>query len=300
MTTVFSSVLLLAAAGGSAWAQPEEEADPCSGDPVEAGAGAEVGAGADGAVAAEPPVEGADAAAMEGGKPPLILAKGKLAVAVTLGVNLSKDAVAKPLTINPDVWYGVMPKLEVGVAHSSYGITGFWGESAGGGGLCVTGTDSGCAKVYNGPVGVLGHFLLMDGSIDLAADGGFVARTLDPMALGLKVGVMGRWMSGKIMVSFSPNILIGLTERDTNKELISVPVSVGFAASPKLHAGVQTGISGPLDGFGDFNIVPVSAGALFMVNDQITAGGSFSFLNLAGSNSSADSRGLTVFAMWHN
>jgi len=305
MTTVFSSLLLVAAVGGSAWAEGEEEgdpcgggeADPCGGDPVSAEAGGEAEA---------MPVEGADAAAMEGGKPPLILPKGKLAVNAAIGVSLSTDAVAKPIAIAPDVWYGVMPKLEVGVVHSNYGLTGFWFQGLGGG-VCVTGEENGCAKLYDGPIGVLGHFSLMEGNIDLAADGGIVIGSLDPMALSLKAGVKGRWSSGKIMVHFQPGIGIGLTERDGgatgpgNKEEIFIPVSVGYMVSSKLHAGVQTGMFGPLDGFGDAFLIPLGVGALFGVNDKLSVGGAFNFPGIAGSDlASADFRDVTVFAMWHN
>ena len=137
--------------------------------------------------------------------------------------------------------------------------------------------------------------------MDLAADGGLVIRSLDPNMLGLKVGVRGRWMSGKIAVHFAPNIMIGLTKRDGgNKEFISVPVMVGYMVSDKLHAGAQVGIAGPLDGFGDAYSIPVGVGAMFMVNQNLGVAGSFNFWNLAGKGSSADFRDLTISAMWHN
>ena len=285
---------MLAALAGSSWAQAEGE-EEASGDPCGGDAAAPP---TEGEPEAMPPPETADASADMAGKPPMILPKGKLAVHVALGVDLSKDLVAKPIAIAPDVWYGVMPKLEVGVVHSNEALSGFWFQGLGGG-LCVTGADNGCAKFYNGPVGVLAHYVLMEGGIDLEADGGLVT-TLDPMAMSLKVGVRGRWMSGKIGVHFSPNIGIGITERDTNKEEISVPVMVGYMVSNKLHAGVQTGLAGPLDGFGDAFIVPVGVGALFMVNDTLAVAGSFNFWNLAGKNSTGDARDLSIFAMWHN
>lgn len=301
VATVCSSLLLLGALAGSAWAgdEPgEEDADPCAGDPC-GGDPVSADVDAEGSAAMQAPDEAADGAADAGGKPPMILPKGKLAVNVAIGVNLSTDAVAKPIVIAPDVWYGVMPKLEVGVVHSNLGLTGFWFQGLPSG-LCVTGTESGCAKFYDGPVGVLANFMIMEGNIDLAAHGGLVIGSLDPMLLSLKVGVMGRWMSGKIGVHFNPAIAIGITERDSNKEEIIVPVMVGYAVSPKLHAGVQTGIAGPLDGFGDAHIIPLGLGAMFAVNEKLSVAGSFNFINLAGTNGGADFRDISVFAMWHN
>jgi hypothetical protein len=300
VTAICSSLLLLGALAGSASADDpcdggEAEGDPCGGDPVAAdGAAGEE----DSEAMQAPPPEASDGAAMEGA-PPMILPTGKLKVNAALGVNMSSSLVAKPIALAPDVYYGVMPKLEVGLVHSNHGLTGFWFQGIGGG-VCVTGTESGCAKLYNGPVGVLAHFALMEGNIDLATDAGVVIGSLDPMQLSMKVGVMGRWMSGKINVLFQPAIAIGLTERDTNKEEILIPVTVGYTVSPKLHAGVQTGLYAPLDGLGDFYAIPVGVGAMFMVNDKLGVGGSFNFLNLAGKGGGADFRDLTVFATWHN
>jgi len=293
------SVFGLALAGNGAFAQETPEEGGAEGGTPEEGGGAPEGGGE----ATPAPEEGGGEAMAEGaagGKPPFILPKGKLAVHVALGVNMSKSLTAKPIALAPDVWYGVMPKLEVGLVHSNYGLTGFWGQGFGGG-ICIGGAERGCAKLYNGPIGILAHFSLMEGTLDLAADGGLIIDALDPNAISLKVGVRGRWMSGKIMVMFSPMVDAGLTKRDAgNKEVIWVPVTVGFAVSPKLHAGVQTGIAGPLDGFGDAYIVPVGVGAMFMVNDKLGVGGSFNFINLAGKGSSADFRDLTIFATWHN
>jgi hypothetical protein len=295
--TSIASALLISTFAGSAWAQDDEEggeADPCGGDATVEGDGDGMPAEGEG----EPVAEAADGTDMAGEKTPLILPKGKIAVNVVLGVNLSTDAVAKPIAIAPDVWYGVAPKLDVGLVHSNYGLTGFWFQP--GGGVCVTGEENGCAKLYDGPVGLLARFLLAEGGVDLAANGGLVISSLDPMTLSLKLGVDGRWMSGKIAVLFNPYVGIGLTERDFNKEEIGVPVTVGYMVNEKLHAGVQTGIAGPLDGFGDFFIVPVGLGALFALNENMSVGGAFNFVNLAGNNGGADFRTLDLMLKWHN
>jgi hypothetical protein len=244
----------------------------------------------------------AEGAMAEG--PPMIAPKGKIRVDVSIGVNLSKELVAKPITITPDVFYGVSDKLEVGVAHSGYALVGFWGAESLGGGLCLAGTDGGCGKVYDGPLGLLGRFVLMEGSIDLAADGGVVIGPFDPMTLSLKAGVRGRKMMGKMMIGVAPNISLGLTERDGgNKEYLAVPVDVNFMVNDKLGVGVQTGIHGPLDGFGDAFFVPVSLGAMFQINPSLTAGGAFVLHRVAGGADgpgAADLRGLSVFASWRN
>jgi len=247
---------------------------------------------------------GGDMGADMGGPPPMLLPKGKIGINVSLQASLVSGAIFKPFSIQPDVWYGVMPKLEVGVAHSSMGITGFWGSL--GGGVCVSGTSGGCAKAYNGPVMVGAHYLLVEGGIDLAADVGVLIPAIDPFMLGAKVGVMGRKVMGKLMIHFDPNIKIGFTKRDAgNKEYLSIPVGVGFAATPKVHVGVQTGIQGSLSGFGDNFQLPLSIGGMFMVNEKIMVGAAFNLFALVGKAGGvdiggADGRGISVFFGFHN
>jgi hypothetical protein len=223
----------------------------------------------------------------------LVLPKGKIAIMGAIEVNLSKDAVAKPFSIAPDVWYGVNEKLSVGLVHSAFGQSGFM--LGGGQGLCLAGEDNGCAKVYNN-VAVDAKYLVMgDGPLQLAANGGVnIWQLSDPMLLSIKVGVVGQYTAGKIIVGFAPNVWVGATERDFNKELLNVPVSAMFAVNPKLAAGIQVGISGPLDGFGDFYRVPLVIGGHYAVSDQISAGLGFGFTNIAGKDSSADGRTLVL------
>ena len=266
--------------------------DPAAGDAAAGGDTGDMGGNMDGDMSTE------------GGGPSLVLAKGKFAIGLSVQINLSKSLVAKPIAIQPDIAYGVMPKLDVGIYHSSMGLSGFWGGFPGGG-ICVTGADNGCAKAFNGPTGILAHYLLTDnGKLAIAADAGLVLRVFDPFAIGAKVGIDGHFIAGKIMVGFNPNIGIGITKRSEGggKEQINVPVSLMFMASPKLAAGLQTGISGPLDGFGDGYVIPVSLGAMFNATPNIMAGASFNLLRVAGFEGpgAADLRSLTVFLGYHN
>lgn len=298
---VVATIAALSLTASNAFAQDEggdEEGGVEATGSVETGDGTVEG---EGAVAVTPPEGGED---MEAAAPMgMTVPKGKIDVTVVVGLNLGESAIAKPISILPDIFYGVGPKLDVGLAHSNHALTGFWADGLGGG-LCLSGEDNGCGKVYNGPVGLLAHFGLSDGSVSLAADGGVVIASLsDPMQLGVKLGVDGMKMSGKLAIGFKPNIYIGLTERDSgNKETLNVPVDVMYMASDKLGVGVQTGITGPLDGFGDFYSIPVSIGAMFKANDNLSVGGSFNLLRVAGFEGpgAADIRTLSLFVDWHN
>ena len=71
----------------------------------------------------------------------MVVAKGKIKINAAIGINLSDEdkGIGKPgdpINISPDVIYGVMPKLDVGIYHTNQGLTGFYFEGLGGG-LCV-------------------------------------------------------------------------------------------------------------------------------------------------------------------
>lgn len=296
----------LASTAAPAWAQDDDDdigmdddddGDPGDGEPMGDDDDDDGGMGGDGATTADGTAEVGAAVAKMG----LILPEGKLMIGGGVTINFSADAVFKPLALNPDVWYGVMPKLMAGLVHSPQAFTGFFAGA--GGGLCLTGTDNGCGDVYDSPGLVARYELMSDDALDLAFDGGLLFLSLSEFTLTLKAGVVGRWVSGKIAVWFNPNIWLGLTDRSVdvmgveipiNKERLNLPVGVTYAATPEVKVGVQTGIAGFLDGFGDSWAGVLSAGGFYALNPTTHVGLVFSFNDLYGANSTADARSLQL------
>jgi hypothetical protein len=298
--------------GGALFATPvfaqdatDPAADPAAGGTVEAGAGAEV--------TTPTPDPNAPVEAPTWAPSLTLVGSGKILIAgSTLNINMSADAVGKPISLSPSVWYGVSDKLSVGLTHDQ-GTTPFTPrpglrvttipnpldptmsvQAAGAGGICFTGEDNGCPKVYDN-VGVDALYGLSDSKFSMAAHPGLDVFAFDPFILQLRVGLLGRYMaSEKLSIVFDPRITIGLTERDVNKEAIDVPVWVWFNVNEKLGAYVSTGIAGPFDGFGDSYRIPLQIGATYAVSSQLSVGGDFEFFNLLGSNSSADGRMLAL------
>lgn len=247
-------------------------------------------------------VEGGDGA----GGQAMMLGTGHIAVVGSLQIGLSAESAGggafKPVSIAPDGWYGVNDKLDAGIVTSATGTSGFWsgqavrlGTGIGGSGLCVTGQDRNCPKVFDN-VGVAAHYLLSsDASLSVAADGGLFAGSFDPFALSLKVGMVGMWHSRRIAVEFSPSLFLGITQRDIdmttgrggNREVVNLPLAVMYMVLPDLALGLQSGLTGIVDppgslGFGDTYSVPVALGAMYYVSPQLMIGGAFSFDRVAG------------------
>lgn len=258
---------------------------------------------------ASPPDPNATPVAVKTTGTSLTLGKGKIVIGgSTLNINLTTDLVAKPVSIAPSIYYGVSDKLTVGLTHDN-GTTrwtprpairsffvsagGITIAAAGGSGICVTGDENGCADVYNN-FGADVLYSIKDEQFSLAGHGGFDVNSIDPFALAVRVGVLGRYaVTPEFSIVFDPRLSFGITERDAgNKETIDVPVWAWYQINAQLGAYVNLGINGPLDGFGDAYGIPLGIGATYAVNEQLSAGLDFSFLNLLGEGGGGDARAL--------
>jgi hypothetical protein len=182
----------------------------------------------------------------------MTLPKGRVLVQGFIEMNLSTDLAFKPVSVAPDVWYGVLDELSVGLAHSANAMNGFYGGV--GSSLCLTGDENGCDGVYR-TVGLLARYNLIDTGMALAVNGGLLVSGLDPFRFGIQLGVAGRWEYKPIAVVFQPSIYVGLTAREGegetniggNGELITLPVAALYDVMPALAVGLQTGVTLGLD-----------------------------------------------------
>ncbi len=209
------------------------------------------------------------------------LPKGRLLIDALVVMNLSKDGVFKPVSLSPDIWYGVSDKLTVGLVHSSQGDSGFIGEP--GTALCLTGSSNGCPKFYNN-VGLDVRYGLKTGKLALAFDGAFDFRSLSPNQMAIKVGLVGVYrQSQKLAFEFAPELFFGLNDRDAgNKDAFALPLAVLYAVAPKIELGLQTGIVLPLESTGDNYEIPLSVGVHYRVSTPLAVQLAFSFPDLVG------------------
>ncbi len=244
----------------------------------------------------------------------LTLPKGRLVLDAYLGISLTSDFVGKPITLSPDIWYGVSDDLTVGLVHSGVGTTGFIGDQGGnspaGSALCLSGTSDGCRDVY-GNVGLEGRYRLSFGAspnFSLAANGGlYIGDFNDPFFFDIKIGALGRWHKDKLTVEFAPNLMFGITNRSVdiggisqtvNRDWLNIPLTGLYSVMPKLDLALQLGLALPFEDAGDLYRVPLSIGAHYTVNESVTATLAFSFPALIAGDSytkkNADARTLVL------
>ena len=204
--------------------------------------------------------------------------------------NLASGAVADPLSLAPDVWYGINNKLTAGLVTSIQAQSGFWSGAAATG-VCPVG--DGCLEIFDN-VGAEGLYALKsDAAGMLAVDVGFHALSIANTALAAKLGLKGLLRSGKLGIGFAPSVLVPVTERDVQNEILNLPVNLTFGLSPKLSVGVQSGVSTPFEAIGDSYRVPLALGGFFMVNPKVSAAATFSLdavLTGVAGDSPADAR----------
>ena len=221
---------------------------------------------------------------MEVNQRPLTLAAGMIEIAGnTAMLNMSSDFVLKPIALAPSVYYGVNKKLSVGVTHST--------------GICISGTENGCAKAYN-DFGVNALYSLMHkGAINLAVHGGLIVPSIDEFGMGINVGATVRFRAGKLAIVGDPTLYVGVIERETvgGEEQLAIPVWFKYQVNKETNVFLSTGIFGALDGIGD-GTIPLGLGGTYTLSNRIDVGAEFSFMNLLGSGSSADLRQLILRA----
>jgi hypothetical protein len=218
-----------------------------------------------------------------------------------LEIEFSTGTAFDPVSLAPDVFYGVTGDFTVGLVHSFAGRTGIIGGT--GSSLCV---GDACGGVYNS-LGLDGRYEVTSGKVGVAANFGLYVNDVDPFRLALKLGVIGRFRpspSSKLAVDFAPALFLGLTAREPvmmgdtgNKEVFTLAATALYDVIPKLTAMLQTGLVVPFEGAGDQYFLPLSLGASYAVNRQLSVQGAFSLLHLAGGGkipTGFDARSFTI------
>ena len=190
----------------------------------------------------------------------LTLPRGVAELGADLEVNLSVREVYEPISIAPDLRYGVTGAFTVGLVHS------FRSQSLAdvGNGVCLTGADAGCADPYRGTSLELMYAAVSSGHVDSAVRMRLTARDYDPLKLSWKIGLLMRHRQGRFAIVSDPHIAFGLTNTDQgNASFIDVPVWLQVQATRSLLPYVRTGIEGVVTGFGDTYRVPFGLGLVY-------------------------------------
>jgi hypothetical protein len=237
--------------------------------------------------------------------PPLLpgvtLRAGVVAGSLSFEINVSNDAVREPMSIAPDLSYGITDDLTLGIIHSGSALTGFRGSA--GWGVCFTGTDGACRTTYTAG-GIEALYNIGRGSAALALDAGIIWSVFEPSThTDAKLGLKLKMSEGNVFAWFQPNVWLALDDRwdrvVPHEHQLFLPISIWVKPIAPLAVGVGTGVKGPLKNFGDRLAIPVGPLAQYAIDSRLSVGASFIFGKiLAGSDvmdSGLDSRAVQIW-----
>lgn len=237
--------------------------------------------------------------------------KGGVVLQLNAEMNMTTDKAFKPVSLAPDLSYGVTDKLTLAIVHSSFALTGFRGSA--GSGLCIVSKENGCPSVYR-QGGFEIRYGVASGPTAVEIDLGLIAKDLRPASKETldavaKLGAKARFSAGKFSLLMSPNLWIGLSNRTindansnpakVNKDQLWFPVVGWVKPIPALMLGVGSGIKGQLSKFADNYSIPVGALAQVMVNKHLQIGTSFIFGAItAGKSVTPDGTDARALQVW--
>jgi len=180
---------------------------------------------------------------------PLVLERGEFEVQLTVEANLRARFVGYPLSFAPDLWFGITPRLTVGLIHSNRSVD----QIDAGGSFCVRAKLGECDQTYQFG-GIDARFSVREGSLAVAPRVRLLQRDLDPFKPAVTLGMLARWTRGRFAIATDPYLRQGLANRDKgNRAALFVPV--WFAIQPTcrwviaLHVGYDSDLAVAKDGW---------------------------------------------------
>jgi hypothetical protein len=227
---------------------------------------------------------------------PLLLDAGQLDAQLVVETDLATNLFARPLSFAPDVWYGVMPDLTIGVIHSDLAID----RLGPGASLCVRTDQIICPHTYHGS-GLDALFALTTGSFAAAAHVRMLVRELAPFEPAATFGATLRWQRGRIAITGDPFLQIGFANTARgNRTQLWLPIAFAVQPMPRWAIALYTGWNSDLAIIRDGYDVPAGVGTRVRATAQVDVGATFGFASILGPQNDAKARVLFVTVGWRD
>lgn len=240
---------------------------------------------------AEPPGQATDLVTR-----PLVLAKGSFDAQLTAEINLQKNRYGRPLSLAPDLWYGLTPRWTIGLIHSNASVDRIDATAT----FCLRRFQTRCDRLYRGS-GLDLRWSWKAGPLAVAPRARFLLRDVDPMKPALTLGALVRWTRGRFAIESDPYLRVGLMNRDEgNRAALFLPVWLAMQPTCRWLIAIHTGWDSELaiarDGYHiPFGLV-VRARATSHIDVAVEAG----FTSLLGPQNNIKQRAALVTLGWRN
>ena len=246
---------------------------------------------------------------------PLVLDEGQLRADVTAEISLSTYyATGQPTSLAPDLWYGVLPELTVGVIHSDLSLD----RIQAGASFCVVTNAVVCPDRYHGSaIDVL--YSMETGTFAAAAharlllfdkpapeDPGPYPGAMSPpeptrFIPALTIGETLRWHRGRWSITGDPYLQLGLANRQYgNRAQLWLPVTFAMQPVARLALEFRTGWNSTLATIGDGYNVPAAIGVRARALWNVDVGALFGFPSLLGPQNDVKDRALFFDLSWRS
>jgi hypothetical protein len=228
---------------------------------------------------------------------PIVLGRNQIAAQLTVEYNLATGNAGVPLSLAPDVWWGVSPRLTLGLIHSNQSVD----EILPGASFCLRTNDAAmeCLRTYHGS-GVDARYLVLDdGTWSIAPRARFLIRDLDPFKPAVTAGALARWHRGRFAIIADPYLQLGLDNLgDGNRARLVLPVYLAVQPTRRLELALQTGWQSDLAVLGDGWHLPAGVIVRGDVTHGFELGTEVGFTSPLGPQNDVKQRVLWLWLGW--
>jgi len=226
--------------------------------------------------------------------PPLVLAPEQVKIQVVTEIGLSPGAFARPLSLAPDAWVGITPRLTIGIIHSDLSIDRLAPKAS----LCVRQDWLLCPHLYRGS-GVDVRYAARLGQFSVVPHARALIRDVAPFKPAVTVGAALRWTHGRVAVTTDPFLQFGLANTDRgNRSALWLPLVVGVAVVQRAELEFHTGWNSDVAVIRDGWHVPAGVFARARVSSHFEVMAGVGFTSLLGPQNTPKQRLAIVSLGW--
>ncbi|HEX3479936.1 MAG TPA: hypothetical protein VHT91_33175 [Kofleriaceae bacterium] len=225
---------------------------------------------------------------------PLVLEPGAIDARLTLAINIQQRLISQPTALSPDAWWGVLPRLTVGLIHSDASLD----QIATSGSFCIKPSSSTCARLYQGS-GIDVRYSALEGQFALAPRLRAVIRDTDPFKPAVTLGALLRWAHGRFAITGDPYLRVPLANAPLgNRFAINLPVWFAVQPATGWMIAVRGGFESDLVVLRDGGHLPFALDVAARATDQIDVGLEAGWAGLVGPQHDARHATIMLAAGW--
>lgn len=222
----------------------------------------------------------------------MVLGRHEIYARIVTEADLGPRRRARPLSLAPDVWFGVTDALTVGVIHSEASVDRIDAGSS----FCVRELATQCSGLYRGS----GVDLRWRWTPHVAWRVRGLLRDIDPVKPAITAGALLRWDRGRSFVASDPYLRVGLANREAgNRDALVVPIWLGRRLGDRAELAIHTGIDGDLAVWRDGWHIPLGLRLEVAPARAIGLGVEAGFSSLLGPQNTGDRRAIAVYAAFY-